>query len=1287
MKGNLVLLGTNTLVLHLLNTNLATGGVYPLITYAGTLTGSLTNFTVSGLSGIPCALTNPPGQIALLVKSYRSPATIYWTGGSGGNAWDLMTTANWLNGTTKDLFAPNDAVRFDNTGASNLTVNLVGDLNAASVVADSASNYVFSGSGGIVGACSLTKTNSGTLTLSNASNTYTGKTTVAGGMLVVSELDPVGYPSPIGNPPGDATNLALSGNATLRITGESYTDRGLTLGSGTNSLEVYNAADQVTLAGLITGSGALQKLGAGTLAITGSNSYSGITLIKGGTVSFGGDAANQYGFGAGGTGTVILDGGTLNMFSDSGSYNSAYWNLVVPAGSTGTLYADDRCYLHGTLTGSGTFNYNVNYVRTELDGNWSAFTGQINVYTPDGSGDFRINNSYGYGGAGVWLAAGVAAYHLTSSTAVALGELSGAAGSYLSGAAWTIGAKNTDATFYGNITATSLTKTGTGTLTLAGTNFYTGATTVNAGTLLINGNNAAATGAVTVNTSGTLGGTGIIGGTATLYGKLAPGSNGVGALTFTNNLTLGSASTTFIELSKGSATNDLVAVSDTLTYAGALVVSNLSGAIVAGDTFKIFSAASYSGSFSSISLPTLGNAAWVTTNLAINGTLVVVTGTNGSSPILWKGDGSNNVWDINTTANWLDTNNLAALFTNGLTVTFNDNGSNSTPVLLATRLRPGSLTVNASKDYVFNGPGSLEGTNALVKSGSGTLTLASSNSYSGGTVVNAGTLKVTPAHGLAHRWSFNNSLADAMGTNPAVLVDAGTNNATLGATNVTLAGGTRATSDYISLGANVLPNTTTPVTIELWATQNAVENWARIFDFGTSTSENLFMSWSSGTTATNDRVEWLDASTSTADGTGQPYTLGTEFHIAMVIEPGAGAGGTTRVTWYRAAATNSTFGSARGSFDSTNTLASFVNTNCWLGRSEYSGDYTASASYDEVRIWNRALSAAELQLLHTNGPDAGLNGMLPAGTALNLAGTSSKLDNQSGRDQPLGSLTGIAGSEAKLTTGGLIVGNDNASTTFAGFLSGTNRFIKVGAGALALTGTNTATGACVLSNGTLFVNGALANATVTAAGGTLAGNGSLAGSTLVGSNATLAPGSNGIGTLTFINLALLPGSTNYFEISHLPLTNDLARILGTLTNGGTLVISNAGAVALAAGDSFKLFNAANYSGSFARVVLPALSASLAWNTNFLNTSGLLSISAVTPPSFAVTDLTDSGLIFSGTGGVANATFYLVSSTNLALPLTNWTRWQTNQFDVSGNFNFTNVIDGNPPQTYFRLLIQ
>jgi hypothetical protein len=59
----------------------------------------------------------------------------------------------------------------------------------------------------------------------------------------------------------------------------------------------------------------------------------------------------------------------------------------------------------------------------------------------------------------------------------------------------------------------------------------------------------------------------------------------------------------------------------------------------------------------------------------------------------------------------------------------------------------------------------------------------------------------------------------------------------------------------------------------------------------------------------------------------------------------------------------------------------------------------------------------------------------------------------------------------------------------------------------------------------------------------------------------------------------------------------VAKVLGALTCGGTLIVTNIGVVALAAGDSFKLFNAASYSGAFAKVILPPLPAGLGWNTN------------------------------------------------------------------------------------------
>lgn len=60
------------------------------------------------------------------------------------------------------------------------------------------------------------------------------------------------------------------------------------------------------------------------------------------------------------------------------------------------------------------------------------------------------------------------------------------------------------------------------------------------------------------------------------------------------------------------------------------------------------------------------------------------------------------------------------------------------------------------------------------------------------------------------------------------------------------------------------------------------------------------------------------------------------------------------------------------------------------------------------------------------------------------------------------------------------------------------------------------------------------------------------------------------------------------------------------------------------------------------------------------------------------------LVLSGTGGVTNGNYYVLTSTNLAAPLTNWTRLVTNQFDGSGNFNFTNAMNTNSPQSFYLL---
>jgi hypothetical protein len=94
---------------------------------------------------------------------------------------------------------------------------------------------------------------------------------------------------------------------------------------------------------------------------------------------------------------------------------------------------------------------------------------------------------------------------------------------------------------------------------------------------------------------------------------------------------------------------------------------------------------------------------------------------------------------------------------------------------------------------------------------------------------------------------------------------------------------------------------------------------------------------------------------------------------------------------------------------------------------------------------------------------------------------------------------------------------------------------------------------------------------------------------------------------------------------------------------------------------------------------------LGWNTNALNTSGTLSVVIITKPVIGTVSISGGGLALAGTGGVANANFYLLGTTNLASPLTNWTRLFTNQFDGNGNFNFTNPLGANAQSFYLLQL--
>ena len=154
----------------------------------------------------------------------------------------------------------------------------------------------------------------------------------------------------------------------------------------------------------------------------------------------------------------------------------------------------------------------------------------------------------------------------------------------------------------------NMTKTGTGTLTVSGTNTYTGTTTVSAGTFFVDGNQAAATGAVNIQANSKLGGNnGTIGGDTTIeaLATLSPGKSSVSTLTFSKNLSfIGTTSSVLMDVATGTRGTNYDAINlgatGILGYHGAMTLSI--NAAIADGTYDLYSftASNYTGSFDSI---------------------------------------------------------------------------------------------------------------------------------------------------------------------------------------------------------------------------------------------------------------------------------------------------------------------------------------------------------------------------------------------------------------------------------------------------------------------------------------------------------------------------------------------------------------------------------------------------------------------------------------------------------------------------------------------------------------
>jgi autotransporter-associated beta strand protein len=124
-----------------------------------------------------------------------------------------------------------------------------------------------------------------------------------------------------------------------------------------------------------------------------------------------------------------------------------------------------------------------------------------------------------------------------------------------------------------------------------------------------------------------------------------------------------------------------------------------------------------------------------------NDIMLEVVAPVGGTSLTWRGNGTENNWDVLSTANWFDGANLVT-FDNGDFVTFNDSGSNNIPVNLVGDLTPSTLEFNATKDYVLAGNGKLTGTVIITKTNTGTVTLVTDNDTGGSTLIQGGTLQL-----------------------------------------------------------------------------------------------------------------------------------------------------------------------------------------------------------------------------------------------------------------------------------------------------------------------------------------------------------------------------------------------------------------------------------------------------------------------------------------------------------------------------------------------------------------
>jgi autotransporter-associated beta strand protein len=628
-------------------------------------------------------------------------------------------------------------------------------LSGGTLITNTASNStlqsIVSGSG------SLAKKGAGTLTLA-AANTYTGGTTVSGGLIKFASAGNLGTGA-----------ITFEGGGLQWANGNTFdiSSRLAPLGAGGGTFD--GNGNNLSFATALTGAGGITKAGAGTLTLAAANSYAGGTTLSGGTLVVSADAT--LGAAAGG---LTFSGGTLETTASFATSRNV--TLFVNSGNTWQTDAGTILTLNGNIAGTGGL-------------------------TKAGAGTLKFLGS-GFAGA---LTVNAGTFQFAGSNQ-SLGGLSGTGTVVLANGPLSVNMVD-GSQFDGTVTGIGgLTKQGLGTLTLTGHNDYAGGTTVSAGTLKGNTfalqGNIVNNAAVVFNQSiinayaGNMSGTGALsvngGATGTV---ILTGNNSysgittiqVGTLRVGNGGTMGTLGTGNI------VDNDELAFdrSDALTIGAA--ISGTGGVSQIGNgTTTLTGANSYTGS-TSVSVGTLrlgsgGSLLSATGAVTVNGGTLDLNGNSQTVGVLSGTGGFIALGSATLTTNSAASSTLQSIISGSgslvkkaggiLTLTSTNAYTGGTIVsgglinfAAANNFGSGAITLDGGGLQWATGntgdissrlapPGAggstfdtngnnlsfataLTGAGGITKTGTGTLTLAVANTYSGGTTLAGGTLAVS----------------------------------------------------------------------------------------------------------------------------------------------------------------------------------------------------------------------------------------------------------------------------------------------------------------------------------------------------------------------------------------------------------------------------------------------------------------------------------------------------------------------------------------------------------------